>query len=209
MIRTQALESSRSRSLILLLLLTTGMVLLQENAAAQAMAAQDTRPVKPGAEEVERSITSLLLCEWPTGRPDNPDVAEFQRTIHALRHGPPAEGIIPPTRTESDGLLPGRYRAFGFRFDRIQITGVQGSGSVIGWSASASRDQLVAALTTRGHSFAQTEGPLPALESTKATAGSVVHMLVTKDRYSIMGFEENGGTTTMCFIEPAGNTIRN
>lgn len=168
--------------------LTLSVILLAGSAQAQT---EPSPAFKPSEAQIERTIASILVCQWPLDPRLSSFSSEFSTVLRYLEQ----------KRTSSleseDGLLPGRFKALGVDFDRVAMLGFQGGGVAIGWSAASTRDQLAEALRKQGYEFKAHEAS-GGLAAEKVTPDSTARLLVVAGRQTMRGKEGAEGATILC-----------
>lgn len=150
-----------------------------------------TQQKNPSQDEIDQAVTTLLLCEWPDVDPS------FEKTgfWQVLKY------IDETSRKKGDKEIVGKYRVLGQDFHRIFTAGGEGGGGVFGWSATASRDNLVKALEERGFKFPPMLASTPELVGEKIVGEKIYRIWITPGQYSAAGQQGASGVTMACNVK--------
>jgi hypothetical protein len=184
----------------------SALVLFLASAASALMAQPANQPkkapaFKPSAAQIERAITSMLLCDWmdtdaanSTVRQENQAVMDYieqQRSANA----------------PNDGRLEGRFTALGVTFDEIDLFAGQGGAFAMGWTTTGSMETIAAALKQRGLMLKPKTMPVgrvrtvQALQSISITPNRQITVVVAPGRGSFApNVWEPEGVTLSCSL---------
>lgn len=158
---------------------------------------------EPSAAQIERAITTILLCDWSIiDRPRSPEKVELRAAIEylELQQSQDTQSISPQDR--DIGTLPGSFDALGLRFDHVGMMGAAGGFVAFGWSAAASPAGLVDTLRGLGYDFKRgdgaRDGPSDSFIAARITPAATSRLIVAPGRHSMRGKEGAHGATIMC-----------
>jgi hypothetical protein len=180
----------------------SALVLFLASAASALMAQPANQPnkaiaFKPSATQIERAITSLLLCDWMDKKPQA--VAQQQETqavldyIHSQRD----------PNAQDDGRLQGRFQALGVTFDAVDLFAGQGGAFAMGWTTQGSMQTIAKALEQRGYTLVPKSLPVGRLR----TVAGFEAVSITPSRQISVVLSPGRGSFAPNSWEPEGVTL--
>lgn len=162
-------------------------------AAAVAETAPDIR--EPDEAEIRQAVEDLLLCRWISSK-------HSPHMLQVLDH-------LSKQRKQASGgdeieWLEGKFQALDLEFNGLGAIAVYGGAAAFGWSASATSQDLLAALSRRGFEpYQSVQQPQEGLiaELARVEDGWRYLMYVSEGVHEELGLNVEGGVTLGCTAE--------
>lgn len=161
--------------------------------AAVAETAPDIR--EPDEAEIRQAVEDLLLCRWISSK-HSPHM--FQVLEHLSKQRKQAPG------GDEIEWLEGKFLALDLEFNGLGAIAVYGGAAAFGWSASATSQDLLAALSRRGFEpYQSVQQPQEGLiaELARVEDGWRYLMYVSEGVHEELGLNVEGGVTLGCTAE--------